>query len=162
MRVYCVYKHTCPNNKVYVGITSNLNQRFRHRDYRNNKHFYDAIQKYGWDNIKHEILYTDLTKEEAEVKEIELIAKYKSNDPKFGYNIRTGGSRGGIKIKQFDKNGRLLNLFDSIKDASKITGICSSAICQVCKQNRQSAGGYIWRYEHDDFLSNALLNAMKR
>ena len=61
-RKYIVYKHTTPSNKVYIGIT------FRNpiirwssgRGYINNKHFFRAILKYGWDNIKHEILYSDL------------------------------------------------------------------------------------------------------
>ena len=46
-------------------------------------------------NIKHEILFTGLTKEEAEQKEIELIALYYSNDSAFGYNISNGGSHNG-------------------------------------------------------------------
>ena len=49
-------------------------------------------KKYGWKNIKHEILFKNLNKEEAEQKEIELIAKYKSNQIEFGYNIANGGS----------------------------------------------------------------------
>lgn len=52
----------------------------------------NAISKYGWKNVKHEILYEGLTKEEAENKEIELIAKYKSNDFEHGYNIAKGGN----------------------------------------------------------------------
>lgn len=50
-----------------------------------------AIEKYGWDNIDHEIIESELTKEEAEAKERELIAKYKSNVPEHGYNITSGG-----------------------------------------------------------------------
>lgn len=56
-----------------------------------NNHFYNAIQKYGWNNFKHEILYTGLTKEEAEQKEIELIAHYDSTDRSKGFNISHGG-----------------------------------------------------------------------
>lgn len=55
----------------------------------------NAIKKYGWHNIRHEILFEGLTKEEAELKEIELIAYYNSNNIKFGYNIEKGGSAKG-------------------------------------------------------------------
>ncbi|MBR6517149.1 MAG: hypothetical protein IKT40_09975 [Bacilli bacterium] len=59
--------------------------------YKNNEYFTNAINKCGWDNIQHIILYKGLTKEEAENKEIELIAKYKSNQREYGYNIANGG-----------------------------------------------------------------------
>ena len=90
---YIVYKHTTPSRKVYIGITcETLAQRCkRGKGYRNNQAFWKAIQKYGWDNIRHEILFTDLIKEEAEQKEIELIAEYKSNQKQHGYNIASGG-----------------------------------------------------------------------
>ena len=65
---YCVYKHTSPNGKVYIGITSqNPIARWRNgKGYSNNTHFKNAIDKYGWDNFKHEILHSELSKEEAE------------------------------------------------------------------------------------------------
>lgn len=88
-----VYIHITPIGKVYVGITSTTIER-RWRNNGNgykNQYFYRAIKKYGWDNIEHKILYTNLSKEEAEQKEIELIKKYKSNDKRFGYNIDDGG-----------------------------------------------------------------------
>ena len=92
---YTVYKHISPSSKVYIGITSqNPPERRWQRGlgYKNQKYFYNAIQKYGWDNFKHEILYSGLSKEEAEKKEIELIARYKSNQRNFGYNIDNGGN----------------------------------------------------------------------
>ena len=93
-RNYCVYLHSCPNGKVYIGITcQNPLSRWQcGHGYRFQKHFYHAIVKYGWDNIKHEILYDGLTKEEACQQEIELIAHYNSTDPQFGYNHSVGGS----------------------------------------------------------------------
>lgn len=94
MNNYIVYKHICPNNKVYIGITS-LKPNIRWNSgygYSHNILFFRAIKKYGWKNIKHQILYKDLTKEEAEQKEIELIKKYKSNNNKYGYNIENGGN----------------------------------------------------------------------
>ena len=81
-REYIVYKHTCPNGKVYIGITCQpIAKRFSNGyGYKRQTHFYNAILKYGWDNIKHEIMFDGLTKEYAEQKEIELISAYKSND----------------------------------------------------------------------------------
>ena len=91
--MYCVYKHTCPNGKVYIGITglSPARRWQRGKNYISNTYFYRAIEKYGWDNIKHEILFESLTKEEASNKEIELIAFYRSDKRDFGYNICHGG-----------------------------------------------------------------------
>lgn len=91
---YKVYKHTAPNNKVYIGVTcQTVNERWRKGNgYHHNAHFSAAIERYGWEKIKHEILYTGLSKEEAEKKEEELIALYKSNDRRFGYNKDSGGS----------------------------------------------------------------------
>lgn len=93
---YVVYKHTSPSNKVYIGITcQEPEKRWNNgKGYPHNKHFTIAIKKYGWENFTHEILFTNLTKEEACQKEIELIAYYKSNQFKFGYNQTTGGEGG--------------------------------------------------------------------
>lgn len=97
--MYTVYKHTTPNGKVYIGITSIDVRRRWANGYKHNPYFTNAILKYGWENIKHEILFTNLTKEEACQKEIELIAEYKSNQKDFGYNLSIGGeSHTGCKV----------------------------------------------------------------
>ena len=93
--IYTVYKHTSPSNKVYIGITYLKPERRWRRDgggYKSSKCFYNAIQKYGWNNFKHEILFENLTKEEAEQKEIELIAYYDSANHDKGYNVSYGGN----------------------------------------------------------------------
>lgn len=100
--MYKVYKHTLPNKKVYIGITSlDVENRWRKgKGYKNSILFNRAIKKYGWENINHEILFDGLTKEEAEIKEIELIKLLKSNDKKYGYNIENGGQAGATGIKR--------------------------------------------------------------
>ena len=93
-KLYTVYKHTTPNGKVYIGITSQKpeNRWRKGEDYKTCPCFYNAIMKYGWNNVQHEILFENLTKEEACEKEVLLIALYKSNQRAFGYNIESGGS----------------------------------------------------------------------
>lgn len=98
MKNYIVYMHINKyNSKRYIGITcQNPNERWRKgKGYEKSKLFYNAILKYGWNNFEHIILFINLTKEEAEQKEIELIARYKSNDEKYGYNIQNGGNHNG-------------------------------------------------------------------
>lgn len=92
--MYKVYKHTTPSGKIYIGVTlQEIRKRWKNGNgYIDNEYFTRAIQKYGWDNIRHEILFDGLTKEEAEAKEIELIAEYRSDQRKYGYNIEHGGS----------------------------------------------------------------------
>lgn len=98
-RGYCVYRHTSPVGKVYIGITrQNPKKRWQNgRGYldSHNKHFYNAILRYGWENFLHEILFDDLTKAEAEALEISLIAEHCATNPAFGYNQENGGSHHG-------------------------------------------------------------------
>lgn len=91
--MWCVYRHTCPNGKVYIGITGRdpLKRWKGGFGYRNNDHFSSAIMKYGWDNIKHEILFDGLTKSEAEAEEIKQIKLHRSTQKEYGYNKSTGG-----------------------------------------------------------------------
>ena len=96
MKNYIVYCHTNKiNGKKYVGITSQKPQsRWKNGNgYRNNEYFFRAIQKYGWHNFQHEILYTNLTKADAEKKEVELIAEYHSSLPENGYATKQKISR---------------------------------------------------------------------
>lgn len=94
---FTVYKHTAPNGKIYIGMTSrDVNDRWNNgRGYKKNKHFWLAIQKYTWDGINHEIIATNLSEKEACDLEIELINKYQSNNPDFGYNLDNGGKYAG-------------------------------------------------------------------
>ena len=90
---YTVYKHTAPNGKIYIGITSQKpNKRWQSGNgYKHNKYIFRAIQKYGWNNIKHEILAEQLSVEEAEKMEKQLIIEYKTTNPLYGFNILEGG-----------------------------------------------------------------------
>lgn len=98
-RVYTVYMHTClENSKKYIGITkTSVKRRWRNGwGYEKQTRFFNAIKKYGWDNFNHEIILCNLTKNEAEMFEVELIKFYKTQNNSLGYNIENGGSSGRI------------------------------------------------------------------
>lgn len=94
--MYTVYMHTSKTTgKRYVGITCQepWERRFNGdgSGYKNCIHFWNAIQKYGWSDFMHEVLETCETEPEAMRLEKKYIAQYKTNDPRFGYNIKEGG-----------------------------------------------------------------------
>lgn len=101
---YCVYRHTSPIGKVYIGVTSITPERRweNGHGYKYNTHFWNAIVKYGWDNFSHEILYAGLTREQAFSLEKELIYQYESTNPRYGYNVTEGGCGGlcGVRISE--------------------------------------------------------------
>ncbi|MEG0908778.1 MAG: GIY-YIG nuclease family protein [Bacilli bacterium] len=105
--MYYVYIHTNKiNNKKYCGYTNNPNYRWRSGglEYRppkgkeNTRPFYNAIQKYGWDNFVKEIVFETVDIELAKSKEREIIKKLNLRDRKFGYNVAEGGNGGVIYI----------------------------------------------------------------
>ncbi|WP_346961246.1 GIY-YIG nuclease family protein [Clostridium sp.] len=106
---YIVYMHENNiNKKRYIGITSiGLNARCGKNGqvYKQCTYFWNAIQKYGWENFKHITLLENLQKEEACKKEVELISKYNTRDSNHGYNILKGGTSGrsGLNYSEEEK-----------------------------------------------------------
>lgn len=122
-RKYVVYKHTSPNGKCYIGITRQKPETRWRKDgsgYIGNTYIYNAIKKYGFENFQHEILYTGLTKEEAEQKEIELIAYYKSDNRDFGYNIEHGGNSVGKLSEETKRKIAYANQNRSLETREKL------------------------------------------
>lgn len=97
---YTVYKHTCPNKRVYIGITRMKPERrwAGGLGYKGSNRFFASVVRFGWDNIDHEILDDGLTYAEAKAKETAYIKKYKSNDERFGYNVALGVGKKGCKM----------------------------------------------------------------
>ena len=93
--MYTVYKHQNKiNGKIYIGITmQEPEKRWGNNgiNYKTSPHFYAAIEKYGWNNFDHDILFENLTHDEACSKEQELIEYYNSMNREFGYNSTSGG-----------------------------------------------------------------------
>ena len=99
---YTVYRHICPNNKMYIGITRKKPEdRFLNgQGYFDNKKFYKDIKKYGWDNIKHEILFENLSRKLALCIESIYIVFYNTCNEYNGYNSREYSSNGKTTLKE--------------------------------------------------------------
>ena len=164
---WCVYLHTSPSGKYYVGITSQKpERRWRNgKGYIHNNYFTNAINKYGWDNFMHEIIADDLSENEAKVLEEMLIKKFQSNNVAYGYNITSGGEAElhsertkqlirnikGMPVCQFDLDMNLICEYQSAKEAAEKTGLYHSMILGCChnKSGYKTAGGYAWVFKDD-------------
>ena len=101
MNIYTIYKATNKiNNKCYIGFTNNLN--LRKLDHKHssitkklNNCFYNAINKYGWDNFEWEILYQSKDRNYTlSIMEPHFIREYNSYihfQDSNGYNMTLGG-----------------------------------------------------------------------
>ena len=93
--IFTIYKHiNKKNGKVYIGQTiQRPEDRWKNgAGYKTCTKFYNAIQKYGWDNFEHIILeQKEMTQEEANELENFYIKKYNCLDDRYGYNITEGG-----------------------------------------------------------------------
>ena len=167
---FLVYKHiNLINNKVYIGLTQQKAEKRwdSGHGYKRQPYFRDAIKKYGWNNFKHEILFDDLTKEEAIKKEIELIEKYKSNNRLYGYNISKGGETykenfkvrkgkdvpNATRIRVLDaKTNELLGIYESQNQCAIALGIKRKGITKNCRGLSKTYKGYIFEYADFDFI----------
>lgn len=149
---YIIYKHTnLKNNKIYIGQTCQKPQNRWGKEGAGYKGqmFYSAIQKYGWNNFSHEILYTNLSLEEANYKEAELIQKYQTTNPQYGYNIEKGGNnKFSFQIgKEHPKSKQVIclntqQIFDTEKDAAiwMNQDPYKSHIAEACQNKRLFCG----------------------
>ena len=163
---WIIYKHTnLLNGKVYIGQThyDNPKDRFKNglgykRSDGKQSIFWEAIQKYGWDNFETTYLSTDIeTKEKANELEIYYINEYRScvyfKDCN-GYNMTVGGDDRtyfGRDVYQIDKHTfQIINKYNSVKSATNETGI--TGISDVIYGDSISAGGYYWVLVDDYFF----------
>ena len=221
---YCIYVHTSPSGKMYIGQTKLKPERRWGKDgayYLKKKdngeytqrYFAHAILKYGWGNFEHEIVASNLTKEEADNFEKLLIEKLNTTDSQYGYNIREGGSHGGLseesrkkisdafkgrtlpdetrvkisnsnkgrklsekaqkafeearircKVTQYSLQGELIKIWDSISEAGRCLNIDASSIAKCCKDIYSNAGGFIWKYYENEITEEEVIlrNKTKR
>ena len=184
---YIVYVHINKvNNKRYYGITKqNVEKRWGKNGYgyKNNEHFWRSIQKYGWDNFKHEILFENLTKEVACLLEECYILLYDTMNIEKGYNNSSGGEHNspskhtidkylrGENNPMYGKTGNLnprsksvmciqtKEVFESTILASKHLGLSNEAVHSAISKGGK-CGGYNWIYvdEISDEKINEILN----
>ena len=92
MGKFCVYEHIFPNGKKYIGITStNPEKRWRGGEgYKTQGKIWNAIKKYGWEKVRHNIIADGLTEQQAICIEQYLIAELDTINN--GYNTAIGGN----------------------------------------------------------------------
>lgn len=97
------------NGKQYVGITKqDTFKRWRNgKGYKKPTRIGSAIKKHGWDNFKKEILFDNLTQEQATTLEKEYIIKLDTINN--GYNVQEGGL-GGSNGNVSDETRKKLSL----------------------------------------------------
>jgi len=158
---FIIYKLQFTNNKIYIGQTKNLKRRLYEYCSKNetNGHFVKkAILKYGHSNVELEIIKICDSFEELNLSEIYYISLYNSCDLLKGYNLSLGGntnvpssqtiikkieSSKKVKVGQYDLFGNLINIFNSVKEASRILNINDSDIHRCCK-NKGIRNGYLF------------------
>lgn len=154
---YSVYKHTNKiNGKVYIGITVNEPEVRWGKNGRNYERqiFGKAIQKYGWDNFEHEVLFTNLSRKEANDKEVELISFYHATNREFGYNVALGGTDGGFRVKakivyKYSMDGRFIDQYISLSEAARVHNTSHCAIGHCCLSGiNHFSNGFRWSYEY--------------
>jgi group I intron endonuclease len=105
-----IYKITNKiNGKFYIGKTSkSVEQRFKAHincaKNRVNRHLYDAMNYYGYDNFTVELIEEIYSNLEANEKERYWINFYNCISPK-GYNMTVGGD-GGYTLENWDESSR--------------------------------------------------------
>ena len=170
-KAYTVYGHcNLTNGKWYVGMTS-LEPKARWNygwGYQNNSQMWYDIKDSSWNtDWIHTVFDTFSNREDALDYEAFLMGMFDSIEK--GYNVsdydsrhykrseetrnrmsqaQTGNhNRPQTPVLQLSINGELIAEYSSIHEAGRQTGCNNCSICNCCKGNRKSAGGFIWRYK---------------
>lgn len=160
-----IYKYTSPSEKCYIGQTckNTQAQRAGHQGsgYKSCTAFWRAIQKYGWNNFKYEILEQVESHEEANEKEKYYISMYRSNQSQYGYNIYEGGNSSANeeyinrlqKIKEMWEQGKTVGEIQTHFDLSRQTISYELSQLGIDGKDRikRSAGKYLAKtvYQYD-------------
>ena len=153
-REYIIYRYWSPNGKSYIGQTcQKIDERSggQGQQYHASTHFFNAINKYGWDWFKNhrEILKEHLTMEEADYWETYYIEQYDAK--KNGYNIQSGGGFNpaeicAIAVLSINCETKEIEYYPSMAEGARQKNISPRQVRKVVahEENRYTAGGYVW------------------
>ena len=112
---YSVYQHVTPDGLYYFGQTNNIKRRWRNNGagYKGTA-LYPYIEKYGWDNIKHIVLFREQTRENAFFIENFLIETAREDRVCINKNRSGNISKEEGYIKKYREEHK-----DNIKEQSK-------------------------------------------
>lgn len=157
MANYSIYCYTnAINGKKYIGQSKDVIHRCQPSNYKGCTKFYNAIQKYGWENFSREILEDGLTLEQANELEQHYISIY--NTIEDGYNLKTGGLNceySEASLQKMSDNCTTKRkivcletgqVYDSAKAVEKQCGFANANIIACCKNKLSTAYGYHWVY----------------
>ena len=137
MSRFYLYQITTPNQKIYIGITDNPQQRWNHHckpSSVSRSAIAAAIQKYGKDNVKFEILQTFNSEKEALAAEATIVNEdfVKSKNT---YNLCLGGGK-PPKVKPNAKAIKIQgSIYSTITEAALALGYTRAQIDRRIKLN---------------------------
>lgn len=162
--VWIVYKTTCLiNNKIYIGvhklenldvddgyIGNGISRRCTHNIHHPKFPFHYAVQKYGVENFKRETLFVFDNPEKAYEKEASIVTpEFINQDTNYNYALGGGRSKPTKgKVYQFDLDGKFVNIYECIKDASIATGISESAIATSIRKLK-ARREFLWSFNSE-------------
>lgn len=176
--VYC-YTNIV-NNKCYIGQT--IAPLARHQSHiSSSKHdskrqnattpIHRAIRKYGIKNFKYFALALIVSDNETELhqqlddKEHIEIARHRSCETKFGYNVLNRSQNGvwikhpnNVEIDQYTRFGDYVATYDSIQCAKLITG-CRNITCAI-NNKTYYANGFVF-CKHGDIVPDAIFQRFR-
>lgn len=146
------------NNKVYIGQSVNIKQRWAlHKSelrnkYHENIYLQNAWNKYGEDSFDFSVIEEcDNNKDILNNRETFWINYYKAFNRENGYNILIQGGS-GIKLRpilQFDLSGKYIKEWDNVITASNELNIAPALIYGCTRQRYKNAGKYIWIFKDE-------------
>lgn len=165
---YTVYCHTNKiTGKKYIGITKLKPERrwSNGAGYKECVCFYNAILKYGWEEFYHEILFSNLTVDDAEYQERYLIKKYNTLAPN-GYNLQSGGSVNRYFSEEtrlkMSKSGKGKKMSEESKEKIRITNTGKKRTEETLIKMRNANLGKKLSAEHKQNIKLGLLNSKNR
>lgn len=186
--MYTIYVHQNKiNGKLYIGQTCQKpEQRWKNGEgYKNSTYFYNAIQKYGWNNFNHIVLIENCDNIQADEIEKFLIQKYNTNNAEFGYNLTAGGEGQLHRVVSDETKNKIRQthiqanrtgfesirgeevicletkqIFGSARQAAFAINLNEDAVARCCRGQNLTSGGFHWMYIRDytDSAAKKILN----